>query len=107
MSNAFVAQFDQDAHAAFVAAGIADVAVYATPAGAAGGWRRVLVDDARQMFGADGYVTAPRTTVGVLLANGAVEAGGTLTVDGATFTLQRIDESDRADGSIQWWVVTL
>lgn len=117
MSNAFLREFDDLAHAAFAQAGLADFAQYTPPGGSAEPPRRVYVNNARQMFAQDGFATAPRTVIGVLLADGAVAAGGTLALgevdasgafidSGESLRLQRLDETDADDGSVQWWVVT-
>ena len=105
--NAFLAEFDALAHGAFADAGMADLADYEPPAGgrSLAGTRRVFVDHSGQSLGEWDQVRAARTEVGVLLADGAVEAGGTLTLGSSTWTLQRIAERDGADGSLQWWVV--
>jgi len=117
MSNAFVREFDDLAHGAFDAVGLADFAQYTPPGGGNATLRRVYVNNARQTFAQDGFVTASRTVIGVLLADGAVEPGGTLALgevdasgafvaSGESVRLQRKDETDADDGSVQWWVVT-
>lgn len=117
MSNTFAREFDAAAFDAFRDAGIADFAQYTSPGGGAATLRRVIVNNARQMYGQDGIVTGPRTTVGIFLGDGAVAKGGTLvigTVDaagafvasGETYRLQQLDETDPSDGSTQYWVVT-
>jgi len=105
--NAFAPDFDARAHAAFAAAGMADNGDYAPPAGGStpAGARRCFLNPRRQTLGELGHVLARRTVIGVLLADGAVEQGGTLVVDARTYTLQQRDETDDGDGSLEWWVV--
>jgi hypothetical protein len=108
VSNAWIREFDDSVHGVFAAAGMADVAVYAPPDGGVtgAGERRVYVNNAQQTAGEFGQVVAPRTVVGVLLADGAVEKGGTLAIGSdETYVLQRPDETNEADRSIDWWVV--
>ena len=109
MSNPWIREFDDMAHAAFLGADLADVATYTPPATGTtvAGTRRVYVNTAQQSAGEFGQVVAPRTVIGVLLADGAVEKGGTLAIQGTaeTYALQRPDETNEADGSTEWWVV--
>lgn len=103
--NAFLAEFDAMAHEAFVDAGMADVADYAKADGSADGMRRIYVDTAGQTLGEWDQLRGARTAIGVLLADGAVEVGGTLTLGSQSWVLQAIDSKDANDGSVQWWVV--
>lgn len=106
IANAFIAEFDEAAHEAFADAGLADEAQYTPPGGGAATPRRVYVNTAQQTAGEFGQVVARRTVVGVMLADGAVAQGGALAVGSSTYKLQRLDETNGADGSLEWWVVT-
>ena len=48
---------------------------------------------------------APRDVIALLLADGAVEKGGTLTIGADTFDLRQVDETDANDRSLEYWVV--
>lgn len=104
-ANAFLDDFDIAAHAAFTAAGMADMGAY-TPVGAADPVdRRVYVNTNRQTLGDYNQISAPRTVIGFLLADGAVQKGAKVVVAERAYTLQGIDETDQDDKSLQWWVV--
>lgn len=104
--NPFIAEFDEAAHEGFADAGIADTGQYTPPGGGAATPRRVYVNTAQQKAGEFDQVVARRTVVGVMLADGAVAKGGTLAVGASTYKLQRLDETNECDGSLEWWVVT-
>ena len=103
-ANAFNAAFDDEAHALFVAEGMADIANYTAPGGSAVD-RRVFVNPGTQSLGEYGQVLSPRTVVGFLLADGPVVKDAGVVIAGRTYVLQAIDLSDSNDGSLQLWVV--
>ena len=77
MSNAFLADFDDVAHALLLDAGIADFALLRTPSGAASGPEagvRCWVTRGVQIISDEGSVTSNQTTVDLLRAD--LPAGG-------------------------------
>lgn len=105
---AYEADFDARALAAFADGGMnAGTVPYAPPAGGTtiAGNRRCLLNKNAQTLGNDGRVRAPRDVVAVLLADGAVEPRGRLSIGSDIYELRAVDETDANDGSLQYWVV--
>lgn len=104
-ANAWINDFDTDAHAAFSDAGMADLAQYTAPGGTAVE-RRVYVNTESQALGDYGQVVAPRTVIAFFLAEGVVVENASVVVGGRTYVVQAIDiDSDKDDGSLQPWIV--
>lgn len=101
-------QLNEEIIDAFIDAGMrAYIATYTPPAGgtSTAGTRRCYLNSAGQTIANDGRVRAPRDVIAALLADGAVEKGGTLALGSDTFALREIDETDANDRSLQYWVV--
>lgn len=102
--QAFLRDFDANAFGNFLAAGIADVATYTAPSGGAALACDVLVDRNVRDFGEDAsLVAAAYTLVTFQRAQVTPARGGTVVVEGESFTL---DAEVRSDESISRWVVT-
>lgn len=92
---------DAELHAGLLAAGIADTGTYTppTPPGGAAFSVRVMRDDlALDSFGDNRPVTNVRTELAMLRADFASgpTRGGTVLVDGTTFTLEALVEEDQS-----------
>lgn len=106
MSNAWLAEFDAAAHAAFADAGIADTAVYRASAEAAPFAQPVqcMVDRTRATQGFNQQGSYTDDTVRVIKQPGLVLAkGGLLDVAGERFELRAILEED--ESAVVWSVV--
>jgi hypothetical protein len=102
--QAFLRDFDNAAFATFLAAGLADVATYTTADGLTTTACDVLVDRNVRDFGEDASpVAAAYTLVTFQRAQVTPARGGTVVVEGESFTL---DAEVRSDESITRWVVT-
>ncbi|MEJ2790094.1 MULTISPECIES: hypothetical protein [unclassified Pseudoxanthomonas] len=100
----FMAQFDQGAHAAFAAAGMADHGQY-TPKGGTAVSCDVFVDRSVQDVGDLGQARSSRTEVVYVLSSmtpTVPAAEGVLVVDGDTLT--NVYEISN-DGSLSRWLV--
>jgi hypothetical protein len=104
--KAFLEGFDEAAHAAFAAAGMAGTGTYTAPGELSVAVPcRCYVDKARQRAGEFAPVYGARITVDILIADVPAPAvGGTLVVDGDTLVLEAPDAAQGDDG-IQRWVV--
>lgn len=100
--KAFLADFDANAHAAFMASGLADTGEYTAPGSATAVSVRVMVDRAKQQVGEFGTVNANRVEVSYLLADVVPAVGGKLVVDGDSYINQSEIDSD---GSMSRWMV--
>lgn len=102
--KAFLQQFDADAFACFLGAGMADTADYTAPTGGASLACEVLVDRNVRDFGEDASpVAASYTLVTFQRAQVSPARGGTVVVEGESFML---DAEVRSDESVSRWVVT-
>lgn len=101
--RAWKQSFDAAAFAAFGDA-MTDAAIYTPPGPGASVDCRVLVDEGMGVFGDDAApVSVFRISVAFQLAQVTPEAGGTVVIDGTTFTLvQRLEKSD---ASLSYWGV--
>jgi hypothetical protein len=89
---------------AFKDAGLADPGAYTGPAGGAAVDVDVMVDRSVQIFGDEGAgIPAPAIVVSLLLAQVTPAKGGTVVVDGDTFTL--CDELERDESRSRWTVL--
>lgn len=102
--QAFLREFDADAFACFLGAGMADTAEYTAPAGGAAIPCEVLVDRDVRDYGEDASPVATSYTLVTFQRDQVTpERGGTVVVDSESFTL---DAEVRKDESISRWVVT-
>lgn len=104
----FLRALDDEIFDALEDEGPADIGAYTPPAAApttSAGARRCYVNNAGQAISNDGRVRAPRDVIAVLLADGAVEKGGSIAIGSETYLLREIDDTDGNDGSLQYWVV--
>lgn len=100
----FLRQFDQSAIGCFMAAGMADSAVYTPKAGGEGVACDVMIDRAVQRWGEDPMsVAAGDVTVSFQRAQVLPEKGGRVEVDGDTY---RLTDKLFDDGSLIRWAVT-